>query len=421
MTAETLKPFITPTSAENYVTTDSSASASHHRRSCYFLAITASVITVILTAALLGITIWNTTRISNLQTEVQSLNRVIDNLHKRLGLTYLDDLNDFEKEEENNNALIDDVLPDADDDDDDNDHENMSGDDDEDEDDDDDDYEDYEELMNKFRHYQETEDDEEETDGVDSLGDDNLYDDFEKFNDSKNKHQGERKARSVSVYDNENFEENSSHQRQHILRSLKGSYPKSIVASENFERHRSPLRIHNHRKRKFPLLKNGDSLISAKHVTPTTANVLEFKPAAHFHINHTIPYHQHDVQITNQKGDVYIGKPSASNELNIEHFFKVENGVITVRQPGLYFVYAQICYRNNYPQNGFSIFHREKPFLQCLQNTFSNNVPLINTCHTSGLINLENDDQLHIRDFYSSRNTYLSPKSERSFFGLIKI
>lgn len=39
-------------------------------------------------------------RISNLQTEVQSLNRVIDSMQKRLGLTYLDDLSDFEKEEE---------------------------------------------------------------------------------------------------------------------------------------------------------------------------------------------------------------------------------------------------------------------------------------------------------------------------------
>ena len=39
-------------------------------------------------------------RISNLQTEVQNLNRVIDSMQKRLGLTYLDDLRDFEKEEE---------------------------------------------------------------------------------------------------------------------------------------------------------------------------------------------------------------------------------------------------------------------------------------------------------------------------------
>lgn len=58
MTAETLKPFIAPTSSKNYVTTESSATPSRrHRGSCYFLAITASVITIILTAALLGITV----------------------------------------------------------------------------------------------------------------------------------------------------------------------------------------------------------------------------------------------------------------------------------------------------------------------------------------------------------------------------
>lgn len=44
--------------------------------------------------------------------------------------------------------------------------------------------------MNKFRHYQETDDEEEETDNADSMGDDNLYDDFEKYNDSRKKKRG---------------------------------------------------------------------------------------------------------------------------------------------------------------------------------------------------------------------------------------
>lgn len=39
-------------------------------------------------------------RISNLQTEVKTLNKVIESMQKRLGLTYLDDLSDFEKEVE---------------------------------------------------------------------------------------------------------------------------------------------------------------------------------------------------------------------------------------------------------------------------------------------------------------------------------
>ena len=68
MTAETLKPFITPTSVDNYTATHSSAessssSSSRCSRSCYFLAITASVITVILTTALLGIAVSTHTHI----------------------------------------------------------------------------------------------------------------------------------------------------------------------------------------------------------------------------------------------------------------------------------------------------------------------------------------------------------------------
>lgn len=57
MTAETLKPFITPTSSENYVPAHSSATAARRHRSCNFLAITASVVAIILTTAVLGITV----------------------------------------------------------------------------------------------------------------------------------------------------------------------------------------------------------------------------------------------------------------------------------------------------------------------------------------------------------------------------
>lgn len=48
-------------------------------------------------------------RISNLQTEVNNLNKVIESMQKRLGLTYLDDLSDLEKEDEVRRITIDNI------------------------------------------------------------------------------------------------------------------------------------------------------------------------------------------------------------------------------------------------------------------------------------------------------------------------
>lgn len=46
-------------------------------------------------------------RIANVQSEVENLNRVIDSMQKRLGLTYLDDINDLEKEDEVRRRIMD--------------------------------------------------------------------------------------------------------------------------------------------------------------------------------------------------------------------------------------------------------------------------------------------------------------------------
>lgn len=415
MTAETLKPFITPTTSENYVPTHSSAAARHHR-SCYFLAITASVVAIILTAAVMGISIWNTMRVSKLETEVQTLNKVIESMQKRLGLTYLDDLNDLEKGDEENNNLIDELPDDEDDDDDDNDNdnENISGDD---EDDDEEYYVDYDDLINKFRHYQETEDedDDDETNNTDSLGGNNVYDDFGKFNESKKKKPGERKPRSVAALNgaNDDIDDLPQNEKPIELRSFKETHHKSIVAGD-YERRRSPMRPYSSRKRKFPTVK------SAKDLPSVQKRETDEKPAAHFHLTHKVPYHNAPV-IDSYHGDMYIGKRSWTNEQEVDNHFQVENGVLTVQEPGLYYVYAQICYHNNSTRNGFIIFHGDKPFLQCLSNIFTNNVPMLNTCHTSGLIYLRHNEHIHIRDFNANREAILKHTNNRSYFGLIKI
>ncbi|XP_061397429.1 protein eiger [Musca vetustissima] len=431
MTAETLKPFITPGSVDYVTASHSSTSSVHNRNRRCFLAIAASALVVVLISTLLGITIWHTVRISNLQTEVENLNKVIESMQKRLGLTYLDDLSDLEKEDENNNALIDDMLPDDDDDDDggdDNDSESNSGE--EDDEDEDADYT-YDELIKKYSDYEEDDDDDhnnsrtnEDDDDLfddDDDDDDNLYGDYGKFVEStKEKRQRRRKIRSLSELKEEADEITLETSRPSIQRSYK-----PLVAAENAERRRSPMRLYSSRRRKFPMIKSDKHLISAKTViSPNNAlNEIETtKPAVHFHLTHKLPNHHSSVRVHSYNGDLYIGKPTWTNEReSLDTYFHVENGVLTVHEPGLYYVYAQICYHNHHNQNGFIIFHGHKPFLQCLSHIFTNNNSVINTCHTSGLIYLKRDEQIHIQDFHTDRRTHLQEENNRSYFGLIKI
>ncbi|XP_073846914.1 TNF superfamily member 12 eiger [Musca autumnalis] len=427
MTAETLKPFITPGSVDYVTASHSSTSSVHNRSSRCFLAIAASALVVLLITTLLGITIWHTVRITSLQTEVDNLNRVIESMQKRLGLTYLDDLSDLEKEDENNNALIDDMLPDDDDDDDggdDNDSESNSGEEDDDDEDDDDDYT-YDELIKKYKDYEEDEDVDDDNDNNsrnndddddDLFDDDDLYDDFEKFVESTKEttQKRKRKTRSVSMF-MEGADEVPSSDVSHT--AIQRSY-KSIVGAENADRRGSPMRPYNSRRRKLPMIK------SAKTIAPNNAlnEVETTKPAVHFHLTHKIPNHHASIRVHSYNGDMYIGKPTWTNEREtLDTYFQVENGVLTVREPGLYYVYAQVCYHNHHNQNGFIIFHGHKPFLQCLSHILTNNNSVINTCHTSGLIYLKRDEQIHIQDFHTDRKTHLQEENNRSYFGLIKI
>ncbi|XP_075169266.1 TNF superfamily member 12 eiger isoform X2 [Haematobia irritans] len=422
MTAETLKPFITPPGSVDFVkTSHSSASSVHHRSSRYLIAIAGSAFLVLLISSILGITIWNTVRISNLQTEVDSLNRVIESMQKRLGLTYLDDLIDLEKEDENNNALIDDMdmVPEEDES---NSGEENDDDDAEDEDETDDDYT-YEEMIKKFYDYEETDDDDDtDDDDINIEEDDDLYDDFEKFVDSTKKVQpGERKIRSITTINEDTVTDEGAEEvtRSPGIRSLRTST--TFVAADNADKRRSPMRLYNSRRRKFPLVKSAKTLTLQSQ--ERAMNEVEIsKPAVHFHLTHKISHHHSPLRINSYNGDIYIGRPSWTNERDsLDSFFHIENGALIVREPGLYYVYAQVCYNNHYSQNGFIIFHGHKPFLQCLSHINTNNNSFINTCHTSGLIYLKRDEHIHIRDFHADRKSHLEDGNNRSYFGLIKI
>ncbi|KAJ6641109.1 Protein eiger [Pseudolycoriella hygida] len=108
------------------------------------------------------------------------------------------------------------------------------------------------------------------------------------------------------------------------------------------------------------------------------------------------------------------------NILSMDRFFKLEEGVVTIQENGLYYVYAQIFYHDDHDTNGFVVQHNTQPFLQCTTMTHSHQrVTKSNTCITSGVIYLRNGDTIHLEDLGSQRYTLFEPA--KSFFGLIKM
>ncbi|SPP74465.1 protein eiger isoform X2 [Drosophila guanche] len=420
MTAETLKPFITPTSAAGSFPAKQSSAAKAQGKTRQIIPIVLSVVGLALVVAILSLTIWQSSRVTHLDKELQSLKRVVSSLQQRLGIQYLDELDDFQKEYEN--ALIEfpnklDGIPDDDDDDGDGDgDEDIDAD--ADEDDEVDGFPDFDpdETSSLYDEYDEPDDttpapDVEEPDGNTSASsasnDDNVYEDFTNYNDSKKKKHG-RKSRSIAEADVRNE-----------LQTTQANQTEQTEAKES-----TPSVQHHHRRKLRPrtsrqrvLVRKGESLISAK----STTNSGSRTPAAHFHLNRKVPHHNAPIQLSSHQGDMYIGHATAGSDTAWQEYFSVSNGVLTAHQPGLYYVYAQICYNNTHDQNGFIVFHGHNAFLQCL-NTVPTNMPQkVHTCHTSGLIQLREQESIHLRDIHRDRNVLLRDSNNRSYFGIIKV
>lgn len=140
-------------------------------------------------------------------------------------------------------------------------------------------------------------------------------------------------------------------------------------------------------------------------------------------------------------GEIFKWSPSPwVEERGMNHFFKMENGVLTVNDHGLYFVYAQVnftrfscnlrlffnydlfqvLYMSSQHEYGFKVYHNNAVALQCNTMTPSEKHPVkTNTCYTSGLIELNAGSQLRVNEIGSNRIVVLEPG--KSFFGLFKV
>ncbi|XP_011875018.1 PREDICTED: uncharacterized protein LOC105565988 isoform X2 [Vollenhovia emeryi] len=105
-------------------------------------------------------------------------------------------------------------------------------------------------------------------------------------------------------------------------------------------------------------------------------------------------------------------------DLGMSRHFTLSDGKVTVHEPGLYQVYAQIHYLDEHDENGFHMLVNGKPILQCM--IYSPGMGhKSRSCYSSQVTLLQAGDHLVLKDIGSARYTLF--QHDKSFFGLVKV
>lgn len=104
---------------------------------------------------------------------------------------------------------------------------------------------------------------------------------------------------------------------------------------------------------------------------------------------------------------------------HFERHFRLSDGTLTVRESGIYFVYAQVYYLDDHDVNGFRVLVNDSPVLQCTVMSHGGPVPKSNTCFTGGLVDLQSGDSIVLRDLAAMRYSIFD--QGKSFFGLFRV
>ncbi|KAJ8980581.1 hypothetical protein NQ317_018708 [Molorchus minor] len=104
---------------------------------------------------------------------------------------------------------------------------------------------------------------------------------------------------------------------------------------------------------------------------------------------------------------------------NMDTHFTMDEGVLTIKEPGIYFIYAQIYYLDEHDTIGFRVHKNRDTILQCTITAHSAERRLKgNTCYTAGMEYLSEGDTVSLADVTNGRYSLFEPG--KSFFGLVK-
>ncbi|XP_043798428.1 protein eiger isoform X1 [Apis laboriosa] len=108
------------------------------------------------------------------------------------------------------------------------------------------------------------------------------------------------------------------------------------------------------------------------------------------------------------------------NNLGMNEYFKMSNdGSVTIYEPGLYLVYAQIHYNDDHDEIGFHLQVNNQPILQCMIDNSGHARNISQTCFSAQVTLLRKEDVLVFKEASSPRFAIFD--KENSFFGLVKL
>ncbi|XP_066256787.1 uncharacterized protein egr [Euwallacea similis] len=100
--------------------------------------------------------------------------------------------------------------------------------------------------------------------------------------------------------------------------------------------------------------------------------------------------------------------------------FEFDRGYLTIKEPGMYFVYAQIYYLDEHDSNGYRVLINNDMILQCTVQMHSGvGIQKGNTCYTAGVEYIAENDRISLEDIFG--NHYTVFEQGRSFFGVVKL
>lgn len=132
---------------------------------------------------------------------------------------------------------------------------------------------------------------------------------------------------------------------------------------------------------------------------------------------HFVKQYSHDVRHQHKRHTHWSSKGSANQPAIDSKTFRFEDDYLIVKEPGLYYIYAQITYDNQHDTNGFKVLVRDQVHLSCTVHSRGANT---NTCFTAGLVKVEyTETRIHVEDVDPHRHHVMYP--EKTFFGAFKV
>lgn len=132
---------------------------------------------------------------------------------------------------------------------------------------------------------------------------------------------------------------------------------------------------------------------------------------------HLVKQYVNGVRHRNTRHTHWTAKDTVNQQAIASRTFGFDGEQLTVKEPGLYYIYAQITYDNQHDVNGFKVLVGGQKHLSCTVHSRGENT---NTCFTAGLAEIARPDTpILVEDVDHGRQHVMYP--EKTFFGAFKV